>query len=161
MDTEILANSENQVTTTQGEEQTQVKTFTQDEVNHIVSNRVKKYADYDELKKKADMFDQIEEANKTELQKAQDRANSLQTELDALKKASELRDLRDEVSKAKGVPASLLTGGTREECETQADQILSFAKASPGYPSVPDGGELTHTPKKSTREQFAEWMEQF
>ena len=134
------------------------KTFTQDEVNHIVAGRVKKYADYDELKQKAEKYDQMEEANKTELQKATEKANALQSELDALKAANDLRDLRDEVSKAKGVPAELLTGGTKEECESQADQILSFAANKPGYPAVADGGEPTVTIKRSTRDQFADWI---
>lgn len=157
METEIQGTNPNQVET-QNTSQPQNKTFSQDEVNHIVANRVKKYADYDELKKKAEMYDQIEEANKTELQKAQERADGLQAELDAMKKTNALRDLRDEVSKEKGVPASLLTGSTKEECEAQADQILSFAKNQSGYPVVKDGGEPKVTTSKATRDQFADWL---
>lgn len=154
METGTQVKDESQVITqTPGQD----KTFTQDELNHIVANRVKKYADYDELKKKAELFDKIEEANKTELQKAQERANSLQAELDATKKAVALRDLRDEVSRSKGVPANLLTGNTQEECEAQADQILNFAKQQ-GYPKVKDGGEPTGPIKKATRDQFADWL---
>ena len=166
METGNQATSQNQVNTLTASETNATngsvtgidKVFTQDDVNRIVADRVKKYADYGELKKKAEMIDQIEEANKTELQKAQERANGLQAELDALKKSSELRDLRDEVSKAKGVPANLLTGSTKEECEAQAEQILNFANKKPGYPTVRDGGEPTGTIKKATRDQFAEWL---
>ena len=134
------------------------RVFTQDDVNRIVAERVKKYADYGELKKKAERFDELEEANKSELQKAQERADGLQAELDALKRSDALRVLRDEVSKEKGVPVELLTGGTREECEAQADQILAFASTQSGYPAVKDGGEPTRTIKRSTRDQFAEWL---
>ena len=134
------------------------KTFTQDEVNRIVAERVKRYANYEELKQKAEQFDQIEESNKTELQKAVEKANGLQSELDALKNATKLRDLRDEVSKEKGVPANLLTGTTKEECEAQAEEIISFAAQRPGYPAVPDGGEPTVSVKRATRDQFAEWL---
>ena len=136
------------------------KTFTQDEVNRIVAERVKRYANYEELKQKAEQFDKLEEEGKSELQKALDKANGLQSELDALKQKETLRDLREEVSKEKGVPANLLTGTTKEECEAQAEDIISFAAKRPGYPAVPDGGEPTITVKKSTRDQFADWMEQ-
>ena len=65
------------------------KTFTQDEVNAIIAERLKRdrgeRADYDELKAKAAKLDEIEEANKTELQKANERAESLQKELNAIK----------------------------------------------------------------------------
>lgn len=148
---------ETQVTTPNPVEPTE-KTFTQDEVNRIVAERVKRYANYEELKQKAEQFDKIEEESKSELQKALDKANGLQTELDALKEKETLRDLRDEVSKEKGVPANLLTGTTREECEAQAEDIINFAAQRPGYPAVTDGGETTVTVKKSTRDQFAEWL---
>ena len=144
--------------TTQNPVEPQGKTFTQEDVNRIVAERVKRYANYEELKQKAEQFDQIEESNKTELQKAVEKANGLQSELDALKNATKLRDLRDEVSKEKGVPANLLTGTTKEECEAQAEEIISFAKQRPGYPAVPDGGEPTVSVKRATRDQFAEWL---
>lgn len=144
------------------EPKTEERTFTQAELNAIVQKRIgeekAKYENYEELKEKAQKFDEIAEANKTELQKAKEKADGLQVELDNIKKATALRDLRDEVSKTKGVPANLLTGATREECEAQADQILTFAKASPGYPAVPDGGEPTGSVKKATRDLFADWL---
>ena len=102
--------------TTQNPVEPQGKTFTQEDVNRIVAERVKRYANYEELKQKAEQFDQIEESNKTELQKAVEKANGLQSELDALKNATKLRDLRDEVSKEKGVPANLLTGTMLSFC---------------------------------------------
>jgi hypothetical protein len=65
---------------------------------------------------------QIEEAQKTEAQKAQER-------LDAAEKRAaelELRSIRAEVSAAKGVPANLLSGSTQEELEAAADALLAF-----------------------------------
>lgn len=52
------------------------RTFSQAEVDAIVQARLTRAVpqDYDELKKKAQAFDAAEEANKTELQKALDRA---------------------------------------------------------------------------------------
>ena len=79
-------------------------------------------------------------------------------ELNALKQANAIRDLREKVSKETGVPASLLTGATEDECKTQAQAIKDYAKPS-GYPRVPDNGEARHEPgAKATRDRFAEFM---
>lgn len=141
---------------TQGE-----KTFTQSELNAIIADRLsevkEKYADYDDLKVKAQKFDEAEEASKSELQKATEARDALQAELEGYKKADAIRQVRDKVAAEKGVPAHLLTGSTEEECTAQAEGILDFAK-KPEYPTVKDGGEVIHTGKQSTRDQFAEWM---
>lgn len=149
----------NQVETTPsvGQETPEQQTFTQDDVNRIVAKRVAKYADYDELKQKAAKFDEQAEAGKSELQKATEKASSLQAELDALKQAESIRVMREEVADAKGIPARLLTGTTTEECEAQAADLLAWAeKTGSGYPKVPDGGDPLST--KPAREQFAEWL---
>lgn len=53
------------------------KTFTQAELEKIVGERLarerSKYGDYDTLKAKASKFDEVEQANKTELEQARDR----------------------------------------------------------------------------------------
>ena len=146
-----------QETTTPNAEPEKKDMFTQDDVNRIVTKRIAKYADYDELKAKAQKYDEQVEASKTELQKATERAEGLQKELDALKSAEQLRTLREEVATAKGVPANLLTGSTKEECEQQADALLSW-KQPKGYPKVPDGGDPQNKSSKSTRDQFADWL---
>ena len=93
------------------------------------------------------------------LQEAIDRANGLQSELDSMKAAEEIRNTREEVARSIGVPAHLLTADTKEACEAQAQSILEFAKPSK-YPSVPDGGEPIGNPQKATRDQFAEYFNQ-
>lgn len=136
------------------------RTFTQSEVDRIVTKRLSDFADYDELKAKAEKFDEVEEANKSELQKAIDKANKLQSELDTLTKQNEVRAVRDEVSQTTGVPASLLTGSTKDECEAQAKAIAEYkAQTTPAaYPSVKDGGDPQLNAKKTTRDQFADWL---
>lgn len=152
----------NQGTNTAEEQGTETKTFTQDEVNAIIADRVNrekaKYADYDTLKEKAGKFDQAEEANKTELQKQTERADKLQADYDNLTRSMQIKEMKEKVSKETGVPENLLTAETEEECKTQASAILAFAK--PGsYPNVKDAGEVQKvTGKKNTRDQFAEWM---
>lgn len=96
-------------------------------------------------------------ADNTELQQAQAKAEQLEKELGALKLSNQLRELRETVAKEKNVPVELLTGETTEACQAQADGILAFSKQQPGYPTLPDGGEV-HTPASgATRDKFAAW----
>ena len=129
-----------ETTTIEGAQQ-EGRTFTQDEVNAIIAERLNreraKYADYDELKAGA-------ESNATALQQANDRANALQAQLDDLNHAAALKEIRSRVSASTGCPADLLTGETEEECTAQAQKIKQFAK--PGYPILPGGGEPYHVP---------------
>lgn len=140
------------------------KTFTQEDVNKIVEDRLQrerqKYAgmaDYDQLKEKAGKYDELQEASKTELQKATDKADRLQKELDGFKHDASVRAIRAKVAEEKGIPASLLTGDTEEACKEQADAILAFANPS-GYPNVRDGGEVKATGNKSTSDLFGDWF---
>lgn len=156
METDNQVNNQSQDVNAE-KEQTAPKTFTQEQVNTIVANRVADFSDYEELKAKAAKYDEAEEANKTELQKAQDKAASLQKELDTLKTQEKVRDVRTKVSNATGVPADLLHGNTEEECQAEADKLIAFAK--PEYPKVQDGGEPSGSGKLDTRSQFAEWFQ--
>ena len=140
------------------------KTFTQEDVNKIVEERLQrerqKYAgmaDYDQLKEKAGKYDKLQEASKTELQKATEKVAALQNELDGMKHAESVRTVRAKVAEEKGVPANLLTADTEEACTEQADAILAFANPS-GYPNVKDGGEINVTSKKSTSDLFGDWF---
>ena len=141
-----------------------MQTFTQQDVDRIVSERLArekaKYEDYDSLKEKAALYDAAEEASKTELQKAQDKADKLQKLLDERNRADEVRQLREKVAKETGVPSELLTGETEEECKAWAEKLKEY-KVPSAYPTVRDGGEPRHkTGGKETRDQFAEWFEE-
>ena len=70
--------TENQNENVQTQETQPENTFTQADIDRIINKRFAKYADYDELKAKAERLDEIEEANKTELQKVTERADRLQ-----------------------------------------------------------------------------------
>lgn len=137
------------------------RTFTQAELNAIVQKRLgeqaSKYVNYEELKEKALKFDQIEEQSKSELQKVTERADALQKELDGMKRADAIRLIRESVSRETGVPAHLLHGETKEECEEMAKAIKSYAKPS-AYPAVNDGGEVGNIGTGKTRDQFANWL---
>ena len=154
--------SDNATVTTQENVEGQVRTFTQDEVNAIVGKRLaeekSKFADYEEIKAKAAKFDEAEEANKSELQKAMERANNLEAELNGLKKSEEIRQTRERIATETGIPANLLTGDTEESCKAQAEAIKAFA--TPNYPKVKDGGEVPRTTSGNAKADFAEYMTQ-
>jgi hypothetical protein len=137
------------------------KTFTQAEMDAIIGDRLKrerlKYADCEELKQKAEKFDASEEASKSELQKATERAEALQKELDSYKHAEEVRQIRTKVSAETGVPVELINGDTEEICKVQAEKLKPYIDH--GYPRVRDAGEPRKTAPGSTREQFANWFE--
>ena len=135
--------------------------FTQAEVNALINKRYaeikSKYEDYDVLKEKAKKFDEAEEASKTELQKATEKADALQAKLDKLEAEKAAIEIREKVAKEKGIPAHLLKGSTEEECNAQADELLAYMNPQ-GYPDVPDAGEVQHQGKRSTGDQFADAM---
>jgi hypothetical protein len=98
-----------------------------------------KYADYDELKKKAAEHDKTVEAQKTEAEKLAERAAA------AEKAAGEhqLRALRAEVALAKKLTpsqAKRIVGSTKEELEADADELLKDLAVTPAKPTSFDGG---------------------
>lgn len=155
-----MSETVNQEQATTNEAPVEEKTFTQSELDKIVADRLsrerQKYEGFDELKAKAAKLDEIEASSKTELQKATERAEKLEKELNSLKKAETVRTIREKVASETGVPTNLLTADTEEGCTEQAKSILAFANPS-AYPTLPDSGEVQHVGKPSTAQQFAEW----
>ncbi len=138
------------------------RTFTQSELNAIVTDRLsraqEKYKDYEALKEKAAQFDAAQEAGKTELQKANEKAEALQKQVEAFTKAEALRGIREKVSKETGVPASLLFGEDEATCKAQAEAIAAYAKPQNSVNTIRDGGDPQAKPSGSTRDQFADWF---
>ena len=136
------------------------RTFTQAEMDAIIGERLArdraKYADYDELKAKAAKYDEAEEASKSELQKAVERAEKAEGMLKALEDERKLAELRAEVAKAHGVDAELLRGTTKDELEAHAEAIKAYVGNSKRFPSVPDYGEPKVSAAKNTAQQFAD-----
>ena len=120
------------------------KTFTQDEVNELMGKvrreTREKYADYDDLAKKAKAYDEAQEAAKTELEKAQEAAAAAKAEADALRAEKAHAQLVAKVSAATGVPASLISGDDEESMTATAKAIAEFAKASSTAAPADKGG---------------------
>lgn len=109
------------------------RTFTQDELNAILAEdrrkTAEKYADYDELKTKAEKLDEAEQENQTELQKAIARAEKAEQDAAAERSAretAERQSLAATVAAEKGVPATHISGSTREELEKSAEQLIAW-----------------------------------
>lgn len=141
---------------------TQERTFTQSELNAIVTDRLSRereqYADYAAIKEKAAKYDAAQEADKTDLQKATEKVAALQAQVEAYTKADNLRSIREKVSKETGVPAGLLYGEDEDSCKAQAQAILDYAKPVSGGTAIRDGGDPQAKPSGSTRDQFADWF---
>lgn len=120
------------------------KTFTQDEVNELMGKvrreTREKYADYDDLAKKAKAYDEAQEAAKSELEKAQEAAAAAKAEADALRAEKAHAQLVAKVSAATGVPASLISGDDEESMTATAKAIAEFAKASSTTAPADKGG---------------------
>lgn len=120
------------------------KTFTQDEVNEMMGKVRRevsgKYADYDDLAKKAKAYDEAQEAAKTELQKAQEAAAKAMAEVDALKAEKAHADLVAKVSAATGVPAALISGDDEEAMSASAKAIADWAKSTSTVAPTDKGG---------------------
>lgn len=142
-------------------EEGQGRTFTQEELNAILGERISKekskYADYESLKEKAAKFDELEEKNKSALEKANEAAASYKKELEELKKTNSIKEIRAKVSDSMKVPASLLHGTTEEECKAEAKAILEFA--NPGARRrIRDGGDTGRNGKQSAKDAFDTFM---
>lgn len=80
------------------------KTFTQADLDRVVSERLKrereKFGDVDELRQKAKDYDALQEAQKTELQKAADRAEAAETRARVLEEGLKQERTRNAITAA-------------------------------------------------------------
>lgn len=122
------------------------RTFTQAEVDAIVRDRLKrereKHADYAELQKKAAAYDQAQEASKTELQKAVERAEKAEGELSDLRAAQERAELVARLAAEKGVDADMLSRMSGDVADNAA-WLAEHDAARPKYPTLTDKGEVS------------------
>lgn len=120
----------------------------QDDLNRIIAERVSreraKYADYDDLKAKAGKFDELAEAQKSEIQRATERADAAERE--AAEQRAEALRLR--VAHKHGIPADhldLLSGTDEAALEARAKKVAALItppapKGAVGPYVPPEGG---------------------
>lgn len=100
----------------------------QDELNKVISDRIAreraKFGDYKDLKAKAAKLDEIENANRTEAEKAQARITELESELNAVRSES----MRLRIASEHGITDAddidlFLTGSDEETLTKQAKRL--------------------------------------
>lgn len=124
-----------------GEQQEFTPPATQEDLNRIIADRLAreraKFADYNDLKAKADQLQVLEDAQKTEAQKAADALAAAQAELTAYKQREQVANWADEIVKGSHIPASALRGTTEEELRGHFEQLKSLIPE-------PDGRQKPH-----------------
>lgn len=105
--------------------------FTQGEVNQIVKERIAreraKYQGFDELKEKAAKTDELQ----SQLEKTVG-------ELDGIKKAQTLRELKAKIAAENNIPAELLDGDTEEKLKAKAEVVKKYVNKAPVLPNQAD-----------------------
>ena len=154
-----------------GGQQQQAKTFTQEELNSILAEDRRKneakYADYAELQKKAKQFDDVEAANKSEMQKALDRAAAAEkraADFEAADKARQEKEAHAEqvktwvaaAAKKHGVPENAIKGDTEAEIKAHAETLASLLPRKGHVPSEGDrpNGDGNSELRDVTRQLF-------
>ena len=128
------------------------RTFTQEEVNAIVEKRVARVkatppSDYEDLKAKAARLDELEQANKSELEKATDAAAKAKASRDEWKAKFEELEARTQRADAiraaaaeYGVDADMLSR-MEGDVEENAKFLKAREDARPKFGDMRDGGE--------------------
>lgn len=127
-------------------EGSQPKTFTQEEVNALMGDLRKKerakFSNYEEYKAAAERLKEIEEKDKTNLQKATERAEAAEAKLAERDAADAIAKAARDVANATGVPVEALRGSSRDEIEAHAEVLKPFF-AKDAAPSVNTGSPST------------------
>ena len=147
------ATSENQA------EPETAKTFTQEEVNEMVGKARKKerskYANFDEYKKAFEILKEREDADKSELQKANERAEMFEKQLKKLQNQNEIARIKAEISEKFNLPVSILRGDNEEEITEHAESMKKHFSQS-DVPIVPSQGKQANA--RSKYRQFGEFI---
>ena len=131
---------------------TEPKTFTQEQVDRIVQERLARAkatppADYEDLKAKAAKFDQLEEANKSDLEKANDA--KARAEAEAADWKAKFEQAQAEQERAHEVARLAAQYGVNVgtlsrmagDVEDNAKYLASVEESRPKFGSMGDGGD--------------------
>lgn len=129
---------------------------TQEELGAIIKKRLErerekitaevsgKYANYDELAEKAKAYDEAQEAQKSEVQKAQEKIAQLEGDIKKRDEADKQHELRKKVAKETGIPEELIQGSDEESMKAYAAQVAEFAKVqTPAAPKEDNPGAFS------------------
>ena len=124
----------------------EAKTYTEEQVEAIVKERLgrdRESSGYYALKEKAAKYDEWQAANKSDLEKAIERAEAAEARLAELESRAQAAAWAQEVSQATGVDARLLHGSTKEELESSAATYLELHPRQAAGVVLSEGGGRT------------------
>ena len=127
------------------------KTFTQEEVNRLVAAEKARFKGYSDFKAKAEKYDELQTAQQTDAEGAAE----LERERDRLRAERNAEAWRKEASKATGVPADLLRGGTKEDVEAHAELLKPYFEKDATPVVESDGFAPSPGSERSGKELFA------
>lgn len=140
---------------------------TQEEFDNRIKERLHreraKFADYESIKEKAAKLDELEAANKTELQKMTERAEAAETKLSALEAQAERNAWNAEAAKETGLPLELiadLSASTKDELLEKAKRH-AVAITPPSAPYVGSDGKQPHQGQLTNADAFASFAQGF
>lgn len=102
--------------------------------------------------KAADKLKELEEAGKSELQKALDAQKKAEDKLAALEKSAKLDKVRAKVASETGVPAEFVVGEDEDSMREYAEKLAKHYKADPA-PNVPGAGKFGRGAKGDPEEE--------
>lgn len=131
----------------------------QEEFDRMVGARLEreraKFADYDAIKDKATKFDAIDEANKSEVQKAEERAAAAEQRASLAEQTA----LKTRIAAEKGVPVEVLHGTDEATITAAADKVLEWAgstkKPAPKVTSLKSGSTAEDTSGMTGKQKAA------
>lgn len=148
---------EQQAANSGGESGTYTPPASQADMDRIIADRLSrergKYADYGDLKAKAEKFDAAEAANQSELEKATKRAEEAEAKVTAHEAARQVDEWKKDVSKDRPDLRDLLTASTEADLRTQYDALAARIPA-PTADAVDDG--KPHIPYRELSKAQAE-----
>lgn len=132
------------------------KTFTQADVDRLLADRLarerKKFAGYDDLKKKATEFDKLQDAQKTEVEKLNDQLTASQVELQGFRVAEIRRSAASQVGLDPKL-AKFITAADETEALEQATELAEqFKPAEPRAADLKQGARTQPRPTMSRDE---------
>lgn len=143
---------------------------TQEELNKVISNRLKRQsrefeARTAELSDKAAKWDEWQEQNKTDLQKAEERVAALERQVSEYTQRETRNTWLTEVADELGIPRdalSCVSGSTKEEISANAERLKPFISAQKENPAPyvgSDGFAPSGNAGRTTAQQFASAIE--
>lgn len=135
---------------------------TQDEFDAAIRKRLERAersyeAKYKDVFDKARAYDDMQEANKSELEKANDKVSKLQDELNTLKMRDQVNEWKRAASDKTGVPVDVIRGETEEEIMAHAEALQPHFTASTGFVKS-DGFAVASGKTRTNSDLFAEAM---